>query len=189
MLVCAILAIMGWSLKVTGIGYAWGFLLVFSLFSISAAWRSTGQATLSNREFWNFGNTPSQVVLVEKTINEVSSTVRGVPNGLDISVLGNITPALQWQLRHQVMYSVLSVSYQEPPAIVISPMDTGLDPNIFRGQDFVLRTNIDWSALTVQDWLKWTMIRVVPSADVEDCIVWVRWDLFPGYRPTNVPAE
>lgn len=189
LLVCAILAILGWSVKVTGIGYAWGFLLIFSLYTISAAWHSSGISSATSKEFWNFGETPSQVELVKKTVSEVSSTVRGVNNGLDVYALGSISPALEWQLRDQNLLRVMSISYENAPGLVISPVDTSIDPTQFRGQDFVLRSRMDWSSLTVQDWMKWIMIRSIEPVNVEDCILWVRWDIFPGYRPTLVPAE
>jgi hypothetical protein len=190
LLVCAILAILGWSIRVTGIGYAWGFSLMLVLFTLMSAWRSTGLATDLRKEFWNGGIDPTQVQLLKQTVEEISGRTRGVPDGLDIVSLGIIQPALDWELRNQKIYKVDGLMPSESPALVITPITSQLalvEP--YRGQDFTVISKMAWDAFTIQDWVKWIMIRRVPqTADIIN-ILWVRGDLFPGYSSNTQPVQ
>lgn len=186
LVVCAILAIMGWSLQAAATGYAWAFILMLSLFGVSSAWRSAGISTDISKEFWNMGEDPTQVRLLTATVEEISGRVRGVSDGLDILALGTVDPAVEWELRHQTVDQVEGVMPGDTPAMVITAADAQLNlPESYRGQDFTILSRMDWSAMTVQDWLKWVMIRDIPTQATETRILWVRGDLFPGYHTTT----
>jgi hypothetical protein len=141
-------------------------------------------------EFWNDGVEPAQVRLLSQTLEEISGRIRGVPNGLDIISLGKLQPSIAWDMRDQSIIQVEGLASIEDPAIVITTEDIQLEmAKSFRGQDFNVQSGVDWESFTIQDWLRWYMIRKTsPTLFLKD-ILWVRADLFPGYRSTFIPAE
>jgi hypothetical protein len=183
LLVCAILAILGWSIPVTGFGYAWGFSLFLALFTLLSAWRSAGISTEVRTEFWNGGYDTPQVQLLDQTIRDTSLTARGVPDGLDIAVLNSIQPALAWELRAQTTHIITGIVPEDQPALVITPQEDQLQlPQSYRGQDFITLSKLDWDSLQLQDWMGWLMLRKPQPLPVDNPILWVRSDLFPGVK-------
>jgi hypothetical protein len=78
---------------------------------------------------------------------------------------------------------VSALDMQDTPAMIVSPAQMG-DPNLpiaYRGQDFTWRREPAWNALTIYDWIKWSVFRDVPY-DSETVILWVRNDLFIDTR-------
>ena len=190
LLVCAILAILGWSIQIAGMGYAIGFMVMAGLLTFMSAWRTVGNMDNTRMEFWNDGVESSQVGLLKQTVEEVSGRVRGVPNGLDIVVLGKLQPAIAWELRDQKFILVDGLINVDDPALVITEEDQQLDMvKSYRGQDFDVQAGVDWQSFSLQDWLKWYMIRKSQPSLFYKNILWVRADLFPGYRSTSIPIE
>lgn len=190
LLVCAILAILGWSIRVAGTGYAWGFIVVATVFTLMASWRGTGNSDGVRMEFWNAGIEPAQVELLASTVEEISDRVRGVPNGLDIVVLGDMQPSVAWELRNQPTKQVEGLINIDQPAMVLTSSSTQLEMvQAYRGQDFVIQSGMDWEEISVQGWLKWIMIRKSNPTPQQSNILWVRADLFPGYRSTTIISE
>ncbi len=74
LLVCAILAILGWSIQTAGMGYAFGFMIVAALLTIMSATRTVGNLDNPRMEFWNDGVEPAQVSLLRQTVDEVIRT-------------------------------------------------------------------------------------------------------------------
>ena len=190
LLVCAILAILGWSVQTTGMGYAVGFMIVSFALTMMSAFRTVGNLDNPRMEFWNDGVEPAQVELLKQTVEEVSGRVRGVPNGLDIISLGKIQPSIAWAMREQNIIRVEGLASIEDPALVLTQEDIQLQMDkTYRGQDFDVQSGVDWNNFSIQDWLRWYMIRKAqPTLFLKD-ILWVRADLFPGYRSTIIPAE
>lgn len=190
LVICALLAVLGWSVKVTGLGYAWAFSLALTLFTLMSTWRSAGISTEIQKEFWNNGNDPTEVMLLEQTVRDMSGEAMGGPDGLQVVTLGQVQSSVAWALRHQDVREVDGLAGDDSPDLVITPMQADLTlAKAYRGQDFTIRSQMDFNSMTVQDWMKWLMIRKVPTNAVETDILWARGDLFPGYRPILPAGE
>jgi len=190
LLVCAILAILGWSIQTAGMGYAFGFMVVAALLTLMSATRTVGNLDNPRMEFWNDGVEPAQVSLLRQTVDELSGRVRGVPNGLDIISLGKVQPSIAWEMRNQKIIRVEGLASIEDPALVLTQEDIQLEMDkTYRGQDFNVQAGVDWESFTIQDWMRWYMIRKAQPTLFLKNILWVRADLFPGYRSTTIPLE
>jgi hypothetical protein len=182
LLLSALLAIYGWSLRIALFGYTWGFLIIFLLSMIMSTFHSINPADPFRVEMWNNGiSHPDQALLIQ-TVEESSGWTRGNSIGLDIQVVGPISPSLEWALRnHDLVQQVNAVSPGDQPDIVITSVDD--QPELaqqYRGQDFFLKSRVMFEAFQSEDWFRWIMLRKTTVVEQQPAILWIRSNLFPG---------
>ena len=166
----------GWSVEVASLGGAWGIILGLGIYTLGAAWGSTGLRTPKGVEIWDSAPRVAQAGLLRQTIDEISTWSRGDAQALAITVNGVNSPALRWALRDYNVSEVASLDFTTAPELVITSEteDVGL-ASAYRGQDFVWRKSPDW--LIANSWAKWVVLREVPEQS-ERIILWARNDLF-----------
>ncbi len=182
LLLSALLAMFGWSLRIALAGYTWGFLAILLLWMIMSTFHSIKPAEPIRGEMWNNEiSHPDQALLIQ-TIEETSGWSSGNPIGLDIQVVGTLSPSLEWALRHHDhVQRVNAVSPGDQPDIVISTVDD--QPELaqqYRGQDFFLQSRVKFEAFQSEDWFRWIMLRKTTVVEQHPVILWIRSDLFPG---------
>ncbi len=191
LILSALLAIFGWSIRIAKYGYAWGFLMILFLGLIMSTFYSINPTNPNRAEIWNNGvNHPDQSLFVD-TIQEVSGWTRGIPVGLDIQVVGHLTPSLEWALRQQSeVKEVSAVRPGDQPSLVISSVET--QPELseqYRGQDFYLNTRVKYEDFGAEDWLRWIMMHKSEIIEQTPWILWVRSDLFPGAATNPITPQ
>ena len=157
-------------------------MVALGIYSLGMAWGATGLRTPAGWELWWQGTQPDQANLLLMTVDEQSQWSTGNDNSQAVTIVGLESPALEWLLRDREVDIVPALDTQEAPAIVISSQIQSPElPIAYRGQDFTWRREPSWGILSVYDWIKWSVFRVLPY-DTETVIVWVRNDLFIDTR-------
>ncbi len=182
LILTALLAIFGWSIRIAKNGYSLGILIILFLALVMSTFHSIDPTDPNRAELWDNGiNHPDQSLLVQ-TIHEVSGWTRGTPVGLDIQVVGKLTPSLEWALHMQdSVNEVSAVRPGDQPSLVISSVET--QPELseqYRGQDFYLVSRVKYEDFQAEDWLRWIMMHKTELIERTPMILWVRSDLFPG---------
>ena len=175
----------GWSVEVATLGGVWAIALGLGIYTLGAAWGSSGLRTPKGVEIWDSAPRVPQAGLLLQTIEEISTWSRGDAQTLAITVNGINSPALNWVLRNYTLNEVASLDFTSSPELVITPQtdDIGL-ASAYRGQDFVWRQEPDW--VLMNSWPKWLVLREVPITS-EPIILWARNDLF--FDSQNQEAE
>jgi len=176
-----------WSDETAGQGTLWGLLAILVLWGISSAWNGTGNGANPEGQLWRSGPMIDEVDLFHGTVSDLSAWTMREPGELELIVSGVSSPALRWALRDytQVQF-VTATSPSSTPALVVTGEMPAPDlAATYRGQDFVLRVTPAWSAMTLDEWLKWAAFKSVP-VDKETIVLWARADLFAdaeGFNP------
>jgi hypothetical protein len=179
LLVVSVLMIaLGWSARTARLGSVWGLTVALGIYTLGVAWGATGLRTPNGWELWWPDKRPDQAALLLETVNDQSQWSTGDDFSQEVTLLDIDSPALEWLLRGRKLQMVPALDPQAPPAIVISGQTESLSlPIAYRGQDFIWRQEPNWSALTIYDWIKWSVFRDLPY-NPETVIVWVQNDLF-----------
>jgi hypothetical protein len=182
LVISLVLVALGWSARIARLGTVWGLMIALGVYSLGVSCGATGLRTPDGWELWWPAARPDQSDLLLETVGDLSDWSAGDAKAQSVTLLGLESTALQWLLRGRVVLPVTALDVQQTPPIVISPEVDSLGlPVPYRGQDFVWRKSPSWDALTVPDWVRWSVFRTLPS-DKEIVIVWVRSDLFPDAR-------
>jgi hypothetical protein len=191
LILSAFLAVFGWSFRIAGYGYTWGFVVGLFLLMVMGSFNSIQSGNPTRMEIWNNGVSQPDQTLMVRTIEEVSGWTHGTPNGLGVQVVGKISPSLEWALRfHESIQEVIAVSPSEYPALVITNNDT--QPELasqYRGQDFNTQSRVRFEAFEATDWLRWFLLRKTDLLELSSKILWVRSDLFPGSSSSPIISE
>jgi len=157
------------------------------VYAIAAAWGASGVRSPSGIELWSAAPRIAQADMLLASVDDVSDFSLGQPDSQPVTVVGIVSPALEWTLRDHPLEAVSVLDPQLAPPIVITPLmdDLGL-PAAYRGQDFTWRQTPQWAALQPPNWLKWFVFRELPTDD-ETIILWARDDLFPDAREGAQP--
>jgi hypothetical protein len=188
LLVSGILIIFGWSAKIAGKGYLWGLLGVLAIYFFSTGWRVSGISNSEQTEMIGPARSMPQINLIDKTISELSNWTAGSSTGIQISIVGINSKALEWGLKDYPNSNFrLSIPVDEHPQVVIAAMDEPFNfQDQYRGQDFVFERSIDWQSFEPMNWISWLMYRKTQTTDTA-IVLWARGDLFPG--GAAIPAQ
>jgi len=187
-ILCVSFVAFGWSARTAWLGTTWSFVLFLSVYSLGAAWGSSGVRSPNGLELWTPDPAPAQANLLGASVDDVSEFSLGHPESQPVTIMGINSPALEWLLHNRAVEVVDELNPQVAPPIVITPLmqDLGL-PSAYRGQDFTWRQQPLWDGITTPDWIRWLVFRELPK-DNETIILWARDDLFPDARePSQQP--
>ncbi len=170
----------GWSPAVARQGAAWGVLLVFSIYTLSAGMAAAGLRTYRTVELWSPGMNIEQAHSLAGQLGEISHWRIG-PNlaPLDVTVSGLDSAALRWTLRNWNASFIPSLDITASPSVLITPAQAD-SPALqagYRGQDMIWRTAPLWNQLPASDWRHWIALHSLPQ-EQESIILWVRSDIF-----------
>jgi hypothetical protein len=181
----------GWSRMVALRGLAVGVAVVLLAYMVSTAWHAAGFSGAPGREVWSGAPAFSSSDLLVNTINDLNQWGPKQDGGLDIVVVKNASPALQWLLRGYPVKFVDSLPSEAGPALVITANEPDLALSAtYRGQSFLAADGVSWGLLNTADWLRWLVFRSVPGDKLiqDRVILWARLDLFPGGSAASQPA-
>lgn len=155
------------------------YLLIFGLFT--QTWHSAYLGSQPSAEIWHQSATLVDATLMTETIEDISEMNHGQRIQQSITVVGLDSPALLWLLRDQDITNTPALTSQDAPEMILTNLiDAQYWGAEYTGQDFRLRSTPNWSWLTLQEWLSWTIYHKVDVTTDEMVILWVRTDLFPG---------
>ncbi len=186
-LVCIALVALGWSARIARLGTTISFSAFLAVYAVAAAWGASGFRNPNGFELWTSDPRVAQADLLLASVNDLSEFSLGHDQAQPVTVMGVLSPALEWTLRNHSVETVSVLDPQLAPTIVVTPLmnDLGL-PSAYRGQDFTWRGQPQWTNLQTQDWLKWFVFRELPMEN-ETIILWARDDLFPDARESIQP--
>jgi len=187
LVICLILVAFGWSARTARVGATWSFSLFLGIYTIAAAWGTSGMRMQNGVELWSLDQLPIQPGLLLSSVDDVSMFSTGHTESQPVTILGIQSPALEWVLRDHEVEIVPTLDPQVAPPIVITPLMDNLNlPSAYRGQDFTWRQPPVWDGIQKQDWIKWLVYRQLPR-NSETIILWARDDLFPDARENVQP--
>ncbi len=162
------------------VGIAWG---VLAIYIFSTGWRVSGISNSGQTEMIGPARSMSQIDLIDKTISELSNWTAGSSTGIQISVVGLNSKALEWGLKdypNSNYPSGASLSMNTHRSS-LPPMDESFNfQDQYRGQDFVFESNFDWQSFEPMDWISWLVHRKDSTTDQLAIVFGREADLFPG---------
>ena len=175
LIISLVLIAIGWSLETAVLGGVWGTAFMLGLYTLSAAWGSSGLRTPKGIELWDNAPRVTQTGLLVDTVDSLSTWSRGDAETLQVTVYGVDSPALLWALRNHRVDVVTALDLTTAPEVVITNLgeQVGL-ASAYRGQDFIWRQYPDW---TTAHPARWLVLREIPIQS-EAIILWARNDLF-----------
>lgn len=181
-ILCVSFVAFGWSVRTAWLGTTWAFMIFLGVYTLGAAWGSSGIRSQNGLELWLPDQPPVQADLLSASVDDISEFSLGHTQSQPVTIMGIQSPALEWVLKNHEVEVVSELNPQVAPPIVITPImnDLGL-PSAYRGQDFIWRERPLWDQATASSWIRWLVFRQVPR-DNETIILWVRNDLFPDAR-------
>lgn len=182
LVVCINLVAFGWSPRTARLGTTWSFSLFLGVYTLAAAWGTSGLRTPGGIELWSQTQPPVQADLLMSSVNDISLFSLGHIESQPVVLMGVNSSSLEWALRnHDVKTVSVLDPLNAPPIIITSLMDNVESPSAYRGQDFTWRQPPSWNNVQGPDWMKWLVYRQLPR-ETETIILWARDDLFPDAR-------
>jgi hypothetical protein len=168
-----------WDGYIARIGIVWGSGLALILFTISAGMNSGGLRLPFSAELWQPAAQFVQADLLVKTANDLSDWRVGQVKNLNITIPTSLeSPSLLWLFRDWNVEQVDALALDASPDLVLMAPGVELSlPSAYRGQDFILRQSPVWEGVTMDGWLRWIALRVLPVQS-EFVVLWAREDLF-----------
>jgi hypothetical protein len=186
-ILCISFVAFGWSARTARLGTTWAFVLFLGVYTLGAAWGSSGLRAQNGVELWRPEQPPVQAGLLLSTVNDISEFSTGHTLSQPVTVMGIDSAALQWVLRNHSVEIASTLDPQVAPPIVITPFMDNLGlPAAYRGQDFTWRQTPQWDLIIPPDWIRWLVFRQLPREN-ETILLWARDDLFPDARETAQP--
>ncbi|PWH17591.1 MAG: hypothetical protein DDG59_07900 [Anaerolineae bacterium] len=181
-------------------GMLLGFLVAFSLYTISNVWGmafSYPWSQVFRQELWKPYPQIGDADLLLKTVQDLSRWKTGRADSLPVLIALD-SPAVRWLLRHQHTVTILpeeqalaQLSLRQAdqlPALMITPA-IAENPSFaaaYRGQDFNWRYQPNWQSLSLSP-LNWLLFRK-GTWEIQPLILWARSDLFPEGQSLNAGA-
>ena len=182
LVVCINLVAFGWSPRTARLGTTWSFSLFLGVYTLAAAWGTSGLRTPGGIELWTQTQPPVQDELLIQSVNDISLFSTGHIESQPVTLMGVNSPSLEWALRNHDVETVSVLDpLNAPPIIITSLMDNVESPSAYRGQDFTWRQPASWNNVQGPDWVRWLVYRQLPR-ETETIILWARDDLFPDAR-------
>ncbi|MPN19738.1 hypothetical protein SDC9_167110 [bioreactor metagenome] len=115
------------------------------------------------------------------SVEDISLYTHGLVDAIDVKLIGQTDPALQWALREFAdLKSDSVIGSDDTTSVLISDSDLSPSLNsIYRGQSIQWKSQIDFSQMDGFDWIKWFDMRDVPETN-QNLLLWARNDLFKG---------
>ena len=165
----------GWSLETATLGGVWGTALMLGLYTLSAAWGSSGLRTPKGFELWDNAPRVAQPGLLVDEVDTTLNISQQIATTPKIAVYQINSPTLFWALRNHDVDAVNALNSDAAYEIVITPHDEQNElESAYRGQDVTWRQAPSWVVVNKATWL---VLREAPL-QTEQIILWVRNDLF-----------
>lgn len=169
----------GWSVEAARDGFLLGIGLVLIAITFGTAIKAMGIGPRPEAELWRSDALPVGEQVLMKTVGDLSLWNTQQPNGIDVVLLNQEQPSLQWAFRDfSAARQSTIIGENESPSLVISaPTFTLTLQQTYRGQGLVWSAAPNWNAMTASDWAKWFTFRKVPLTNTS-VLLWARNDLF-----------
>lgn len=184
-LVVTLLVGWGWSFVAARQGLIAGVLLLLGFVTLGNTWKAAGLGPRPEAELWRTGANPTGASAMVASVEDLSLYTHGLVDAIDIKLVGQPAPALQWALREfSALQTDSVISNSDTSSVLISDSDLSQNLNgLFRGQAIQWDSQIDFSQMDGFDWIKWFDMRDVPLTH-KTLLLWARNDLFKG-APQN----
>ncbi|MHC1740877.1 MAG: hypothetical protein AB9897_07180 [Anaerolineaceae bacterium] len=182
-LLIVVTLLVGWGWSATGArqGLFLGVGLLLLMVSFGSTWKAAGLGPRPVAELWRSDPLPVGKDLLQKSVQELSLWNTGQKNGIEVIVVAQNHPSLQWIFRdfpNAKQNDLLANS--ETPALIISEIDYSLDnTQVYRGQSLLWTTTVDFEQMSAKEWVTWYDFRQGPVLSKE-LLLWARNDLFKG---------
>jgi hypothetical protein len=178
----------GWSQNLARLSGVWAAVIFFSVFTLGAATGAGGLRLPRTVELWPPSPQIMDADLLIQTADQISDWNKGAVESLSVSISGIDSPALLWLFRDWMIVGSTTVSTDEPPAMIVTPV--GVEPTLaqaYRGEAFRWRQTPDWANAGIAGWTKWLVRRTFPTQE-ENIVLWVRTDvLIDSQDQTTTP--
>jgi hypothetical protein len=167
----------GWSQNLARLSGVWAAVLALSVFTLGAAIGAGGLRLPRSVELWPPAPEIVDADLLIQTANNISDWNKGAVDSLPVAISGIDSPALLWLFRDWTIVDSTTVSADQPPAMIVTPV--GVEPALsmaYRGEAFRWRQTPDWANAGIAGWTKWLVRRTFPTQD-ENIVLWVRTDI------------
>lgn len=172
----------GWSMIASrhGLIIGIGVLLLFA--AIGSSWKAAGLGPRPESELWRNDPLPVGCGLLQKTTSTLGLMSSGFRTGIDISLIGNDSPDVQWCLRnYDELKTVVSVGEADSPSIAIGSSDSQIGrADLYTLQEIYWTSSLDYDNMSAADWVKWFVART-PAKTTSTLNLWARSDLFTDH--------
>jgi len=171
----------GWSPNASRQGTLMGLGLILLFVTFGSSWKSAGLGPRPETELWRSDSLPVGRDLMVKSVNNIALWNSGQKEGIDIVLLNEDQPSLQWAFRDILTVKQADVlGDTETPSIVISAANESLNlAKIYQGQEIVWTSAPDFEKMTAKDWVEWSALRKANLVST-NCFLWARTDLLKG---------
>jgi hypothetical protein len=169
----------GWSVDAARQGLLLGVGLILIGITFGSAVKAMGIGPRPEAELWRSDALPVGSNLLMKTVDDLSLWNTQQVSGIDITLLNQEKPSLQWALRDlsSVKTSDVIGDTELPSLLVSLPSYTLTLSQSYRGESIVWTDVPTLESMTVSDWVKWFVFRDPPKAKTT-LLLWARNDLF-----------
>jgi hypothetical protein len=169
----------GWSVDAARQGILLGVGLILVGITFGTAVKAMGIGPRPQNELWRSDALPVGSNLLMRTVDNLSLWNTQQINGIDVTLLNQEKPSLQWALRDLSSVKTSDViGDNELPSLVISLPNYSLTlSQSYRGQSIIWTDTPILESMTASDWVKWFVFRNPPKAETT-LLLWARNDLF-----------
>ncbi|MEA5076942.1 MAG: hypothetical protein VB013_00095 [Anaerolineaceae bacterium] len=180
-LVVTLLVGWGWSFVAARQGLVLGVVAILGFVTFGNTWKAAGLGPRPEAELWRSGAAPVGAQALVSSVEDISLYTHGLVDAIDVKLIGQTDPALQWALREFADLKTDSViGSDDTTSVLVSDSDLSPSLNsIYRGQSIQWKSQIDYSQMDGFDWIKWFDMRDVPKTNL-NLLLWARNDLFKG---------
>lgn len=187
-LAIGVLLLGGAVLIVFGLGWNWSIprdslgiagCLVLIILNISALWRLNFAPTISHaQELWRPKVSTYSMRLMVETLEAMSQSYMRRPDTLEVSVHGEIPPAMAWALRDFPKIGKSLEMGEVAAPVVIASEEEGLPPLLaeYTGQGLNIQERWGWEGFLPPDPITWWIQRTAPIVD-ETWVLLIRADI------------
>jgi hypothetical protein len=174
-----------WGLEASTKGMALGLLIFGLVTSVSRGWHITTTNADNPAELWNRQSVSGQLMLLRRTLLELTDVRSGGFPVLSVAVLAPEDGAVAWQVRDFVNNRFITDPRDaQGQGVVLLPMyseDPKLDGS-YVGQPFTVNRAWDMRMVRWVDFLAWWTqgrVRFEPIV-AQQIVLWVRQDIYTG---------
>lgn len=180
-LVVTLLVGWGWSFVAARQGLIAGVLVLLGFVTFGNTWKAAGLGPRPGSELWRTGAIPTGAKALVSSVEDVSLYTHGLVDAIDVKLVGQPAPALQWALHEFIdLKSDTVIGSGDTSSVLISDSDLSQNLNgLYRGQAIQWDSQIDFSQMDGFDWIKWFDMREAPLTH-KTLLLWARNDLFKG---------
>lgn len=175
-----VLVTYGWSFSVAWRGLISALAVFLFAVNINAAWSVSHLRAGNTQELTDATTRITDGNVLKTQLEAVNAWNFGSGLNERVSVVGADSPALLWQLRDSSVKFLPGMSNPEDLGDIIITNPEMVDAQLekaYRGQGFIWSNEVAYEALTVSDWLKWSVSRNFPVNE-QRLILWIKADRF-----------